>query len=68
MSEQPDRMFLRPKEVSKSTGISLFIVYGALREGELRARKLGERSWLIKPEDVEDWVERNSILNTFEVE
>lgn len=54
---------LRPKDIRDQYRISLTPIYNAIYSGELRARRFGKRTWLIEPQDVEDWIERNSVPN-----
>lgn len=54
---------LRPKDVSARYGISLTSIYSSIYKGELPARRFHSRTWLITPEDAEDWIERCSVPN-----
>jgi hypothetical protein len=54
---------LRPKDISEQYRISLTPIYTAIYSGELRARRFQKRIWLIEPQDVEDWIQRNSVSN-----
>ncbi len=58
-----DRARLRPKDISEMYGISLTPIYVAIYSGELKARRFQTRIWLIEPQDVESWIERNSVSN-----
>jgi len=58
------RVHLRPREVAKMHGLSLQQVYEALWNGSLRASQYNGRLWLIKPADVDTWIERSSTPNT----
>lgn len=53
----------RVKDIRDRYGISLTPIYTAIYKGELRARRFQNRIWLIEPQDVEDWIERNSVSN-----
>ncbi len=64
MQEQATRKYLRVNEISEDTGISTSEIYRAITTGELPASKFRERTWLIRPDDVELWIERNSTPNT----
>ncbi|MGC4106422.1 MAG: helix-turn-helix domain-containing protein [Thermomicrobiales bacterium] len=57
------RLRLRPKDIRDRYGISLTPIYTAIYKGELRARRFQNRIWLIEPQDVEDWIQRNSVSN-----
>ena len=57
------RLRFRPKDVSQRYGISLTPIYQAIYRGDLKARRFGERIWLIEPKDVEDWIERCIVPN-----
>ncbi|MDQ3167364.1 MAG: helix-turn-helix domain-containing protein [Chloroflexota bacterium] len=58
------RVHLRPREVAKMHGVSLQLVYEEIWSGRLRASQLNGRAWIIKPADVEAWIERSSTPNT----
>ncbi len=64
MQEQATRKYLRVNEISENTGISTSEIYRAITTGELLATKFKERTWLIRPEDAESWIARNSTPNT----
>ncbi len=59
-----DRVHLRPLDVAQLNGISLHTVYTAISQGQLRASKLGAKTWIIKPADVEAWIEQTAVPNT----
>lgn len=52
-----DRKTVRPREVAEKTGLSLGTIYLAMRSGKLRATKISPMVWVIKPEDVDAWLE-----------
>lgn len=51
-----ERLFWRPREVCRTTGICRSAVYAALHDGRLIGRRVG-RSWLIEPRAVREWLE-----------
>ncbi|MGI8406509.1 MAG: helix-turn-helix domain-containing protein [Thermomicrobiales bacterium] len=57
------RARLRPKDISEMYGISLTPIYTAIYRGDLKAQRFQTRTWLIEPQDVESWIERNSVSN-----
>lgn len=57
------KLRLRPKDVAERYSISTQPVYTAIYRGELPAVRFGQRTWLIKPEDAERWIEENSTPN-----
>jgi excisionase family DNA binding protein len=50
------RMFLRPREVAKLTGLSESEVYRSIHAGDLAARKYRTRGWLIAHADLDAWI------------
>ena len=52
-----ERLYLRPREVSKMTGLSESEVYRAIYAGELMAVKYKSRAWLISRAAVESWID-----------
>lgn len=57
------RRYIRPKGITRMYGISASVVYAAIYSGELPAIKFRGSVWLIKPEDADAWIERNSESN-----
>ena len=53
--ELKDRLYLRPAEVIKATGISRSVVYQALLSGTLRGVRVG-RSWVVPLDAVHEWL------------
>lgn len=56
--------YLRPKRVAKMADVSLTTIYASLYSGDLKGLLFKGRIWLIREEDVEDWIQRNSQPNT----
>ncbi len=57
------RRYIRPKRIVQEYGISASVVYGGIYSGDLPAIKFRGHVWLIKPEDAEAWILRNSESN-----
>lgn len=51
------RKYVRVREVSEMTGISIAVIYHDIREGVLPAIK-SEKITLITPADVDAWIEK----------
>jgi hypothetical protein len=51
-----ERKYIRPQTVAEMYDMSVESVYKAVRSGELVARKMSPRVWLITPADAEKWV------------
>ena len=51
------RKYVRVREVSEMTGISIAVIYHDIREGLLPAIK-SEKITLIRPSDVDAWIEQ----------
>jgi excisionase family DNA binding protein len=54
-----DRKVVRPRDVAERTGLSLSTIYDAIHAGRLRATKISPKVWVIKPADVDAWLEAN---------
>jgi excisionase family DNA binding protein len=54
-----DRKVVRPRDVAERTGLSLSTIYDAIHAGRLRATKISPKVWVIKPTDVDAWLEAN---------
>lgn len=49
--------YVRPQDVAKMYSISPRVVYLAIWNHELVARKMSPQVWLIRPEDAQSWIE-----------
>lgn len=58
-----ERHTVRPPEIAKYTGISLTTIYDAIHEGHLPARRVGPKVILVRPADVDAWIERQDSLH-----
>lgn len=52
-----DVQYVRPQDVAKMYSISPRVVYRAIWDNELVARKMSPQVWLIRPEDAQKWIE-----------
>lgn len=50
------RWYLRPREVSRLTGLSESEIYRSIYAGSLPALRYRSRVWLIRRGDVERWI------------
>jgi excisionase family DNA binding protein len=55
-----ERLLLRPREVAEVTGISIYVVYEAIKSGELRASKFGPKALVITPNDLQEWINQST--------
>lgn len=55
--------FLRVKDGAAYSGLSESEIYRAIYTGELRARRYKSRSWLLTQEDIDAWLDANSVPN-----
>ena len=55
-----ERKFVRIREISEMTGISIPTIYQDIRDGKLPARKSG-KIILVRPVDVDTWIEERTI-------
>ncbi len=51
-----DRLYVRPAEAAKMTGLARSTIFAALYAGQLRGFRRG-RAWLIPIDEVRRWVE-----------
>ncbi len=56
--ETVDRLYLRPSEVVKMTGLSKASVFEALWSGDLKGYRVG-KAWLIPVDALHEWVRGN---------
>lgn len=58
-SRDPDAraLLLSPQDVSRACGLSLKVVYRAIRNGELRASRFG-RCLKVRPSELDVWIDR----------
>lgn len=63
MTSDQYRMKLKP--ASEAFGVGYMALWTAIKEGELAAVQLG-RHWLVRPEDVEQWIQDNGKPNAAE--
>jgi excisionase family DNA binding protein len=47
VTDSPERLTYRPREIAELTGLSLQSVYDAIKRGELKAVRVGQRSLVI---------------------
>lgn len=59
----PERLSWRPRSLAQAHELSPSMVYGAIYSGELRARQLRGKVWLIAVEDADEWIKRISTEN-----
>ena len=55
--------FIRVKDGALYCGLSESELYRAIYSGELRAMRYRSRSWLITREDIDAWIDSNSVPN-----
>jgi len=55
-SKAGDRLYFRPVEVARLTGLSRSTVFAALYSGQLRGFQRG-RAWLIPPRAIDEWIQ-----------
>ena len=58
-----DRWFLRVAEGARLTGLAPKTIYAGIYAGTLPARKFRGRGWLIRREDLLEWIEAESTPN-----
>lgn len=58
-----DRWYVRVNEGARLVGVSPKSIYAGIYAGELRARKFRGRGWLIRKEDLMEWIETQSAPN-----
>lgn len=61
--EPIDRRSIRVRRAAQMFDLSESLIYRAIYNGELRARQLRGRVWLIDPADLEAWIQANSEPN-----
>ena len=54
-----ERKFVRIREISEMTGISIPTIYQDIREGRLPAKRSG-KIILVRPQDVDTWIEERT--------
>lgn len=52
-----DVKYIRPQDVARLYSISVKMVYRAIWDGDLPARKIAQKVWLITPDDAQKWIE-----------
>lgn len=60
-----DQYRLPLKEAARGFGVGYMALWTAVKEGELAAIQFKTR-WLVRPEDVEDFIVRNGTANAAE--
>lgn len=53
--EKEQSQFIRPKEFARLASVSLQTVYEAIWRGDIRAKKVSPRIWLIDRDEVARW-------------
>ena len=51
----PEKLYYRPSEIAKATGLSKATVFDALWAGQLKGYRVG-KAWLIPVEAVHEWI------------
>jgi excisionase family DNA binding protein len=54
-----DRLALSPTELAAATGIGRNTVYAAIASGELKAKKIGQRKFVVMIEEIIRWLNEN---------
>ncbi len=55
--------YIRAKDISEQLAIDIQTVYRAIQSGELPSTRFGKQTILVKEEDAQDWIARNSMPN-----
>lgn len=63
MSTSPTVYRLGLKDAAASFGVGYMAIWQAVKAGDLPALKVGTR-WLVKPDDVENYLQRVGTTNT----
>jgi excisionase family DNA binding protein len=53
-------LFIRPRHISDKLNIDIQVIYNAIASGDLPATRFKGKSWLIRPQDADEWVTRHS--------
>ncbi len=59
----PEPKFFRVKDAAEYTGLSESEIYRSIYCGQLKAVRYKSRSWLLTREDIDAWLDANSVPN-----
>lgn len=54
----PEVLTVNVADAARLTGLSRRLIYAAIHAGELPAKAAGERTYLVRPGDLADWIDR----------